>query len=81
MGWVPDSMWLSYVNVSTPAGELRHDLAVSTNADTLPSARLAGFVTHGDRGAGVPWGWFVLMAGVPLVVIGGGRVLARRRVS
>jgi hypothetical protein len=81
MGWVPDSMWLSYVNVSTPAGELRHDLAVSTDADTLPSARLAGFVTHGDRGAGVPWGWFALMAGVPLVVIGGGRVLARRRVS
>jgi len=81
MGWVPDSMWFSYVNVSTPAGELRHDLAVSTSADTLPSARLAGFITHGDRDAGVPWGWFVLMAGVPLVVIGGGRVLARRRAS
>ncbi len=43
MGWVPDSMWFSYLAVSTPAGQLRHDLAVSTHADTLPSARMAGF--------------------------------------
>ena len=43
MGWVPDSMWLTYYDVSTPAGELEHDLAVSTHAGTLPSARMAGF--------------------------------------
>src|SRR5689334_9651895 len=32
MGWVPDSMWFTYYAVSTPAGELRHDLAASTHA-------------------------------------------------
>src|SRR6185436_20698650 len=30
MGWVPDSMWLSYVRVGTNAGALQHDLSVST---------------------------------------------------
>ena len=81
MGWVPDGMWFSYVNVSAPAGELRHDLAVSTSADTLPSARLAGFFMHDGRDDGVPWGWFALMAGLPLAVIGGARAWARRRAS
>ena len=80
MGWVPDSMWFTYVNVASQAGELRHDLAVSTRADMLPSARRAGFVTDAD-GGGVPWGWFVLVAGVPFFVIGGATLSARRRAS
>ena len=81
MGWVPDAMWFTYVDVSSPAGELRHDLAVSTRADTLPSARLAGFVTHEGDDAGAPWRWLLLVAGAPLLVIGGGLALTRRRSS
>jgi hypothetical protein len=81
MGWVPDRMWFSYVQVASNAGELRHDLAVSTRPDTLPSARLAGFVTQPAAGDGYPWAWFVLLAGVPLLVVVGGQVLARRRAS
>jgi hypothetical protein len=81
MGWVPDSMWLSYYDVSTPAGELRHDLAVSTHTDTLPSARMAGFSTDAS-----PWGddsWWgpLLLVVLPLAVVGVGQAVARRRAS
>ena len=78
MGWVPEGMWLSYVRVSSPADELRHDLAVST-ADGLPSARLAGFVTDGAVDSGTPWAVYVLVLAVPVLLVGGGaHVLARR---
>jgi hypothetical protein len=80
MGWVPESMWFTYVNVASPAGELRHDLAVSPRTDIPPSAWRAGLVTDAG-GGGVPWGWFVLVAGVPFVVIGGATLAARRRAS
>jgi hypothetical protein len=81
MGWLPDAMWFTYVNVSSPAGALRHDLAVSTRADTPPSARLAGFVTHNPAETGVPWGWWALVAGAPLLVVGGRVARTRRRRS
>ncbi len=77
MGWVPEGMWLSYVRVSSPADELRHDLAVST-ADGLPSARLAGFVTDGVGDSGTPWVVYVLVLAAVLLVGGGAHVLARR---
>jgi hypothetical protein len=81
MGWVPDSMWFTYYEVSTPAGELRHDLAVSTHVDTLPSARMAGFSVPTSSG-GDPDGWIpALLLGVPLAVVGIGAVLMRRRAS
>jgi hypothetical protein len=73
-------MWLSYLQVSTPAGELRHDLAISTHADTLPSARMAGFslpASSGDEAWWIPG----LLVVVPIVVVAGGALLARRRAS
>jgi hypothetical protein len=81
MGWVPDHMWFTYVDVSAPAGQVAHDLAVSTHPDTLPSARLAGFVTHEAPDDGVPWSWVALLAGLPFAVVVSGRVLTRRRAS
>ena len=42
MGWVPDKMWLSYLRVNTEAKNLDYDLAVSTHAGVLPSARMVG---------------------------------------
>jgi hypothetical protein len=31
--------------------------------------------------AGAPWAWLLLVVGAPLLVIGGGQALARRRSS
>lgn len=50
MGWVPDSMWLSYLRVDTPARALDYDLAVSTRADVVPSARRVGIGVRGGPG-------------------------------
>lgn len=81
MGWVPDEMWLTYYEVSTPAGELRHDLAVSTHTDTLPSARMAGFTPAESPHEGVSWWVPVLLVVAPLVLVAGGRAWAGRRAS
>src|SRR6202035_200656 len=49
MGWVPDSGWLSYVTVQTPASQLRYDMAVDASGVGHPSAVAAGLVS--DRRA------------------------------
>jgi hypothetical protein len=81
MGWVPDSMWFSYVPVSTPAGELRHDLAVSTRPDARPSARWAGFEVSSSPDGGERWWLPALLVAGPLALVAGGLVLSRRRAS
>ena len=81
MGWVPDSMWLTYYDVSTPAGALEHDLAVSTHMGTLPSARMAGFSVPASSDDGGTWFLPVLLVAAPFVVVAGGRRLARRHAS
>ncbi len=42
MEWVPDQMWLSYLKVDAPAGQLDYDLAASAHENTLPSVQAAG---------------------------------------
>ena len=42
MGWVPQDMWLSYLKLDTPAGELDYDLAASQTAGVTPSLVDAG---------------------------------------
>lgn len=37
MEWVPDDMWLTYLQVEAEAGELDYDLAISSDASTLPT--------------------------------------------
>ncbi len=81
MEWVPDSMWFSYYDVSTPAGELRHDLAVSTHPDTLPSARMAGFSVPASPDATDDWQIPIVLVGAPILLVAGGTVLARRRAA
>jgi hypothetical protein len=78
MGWVPDSMWFTYYEVSTPAGALHHDLAVSTHADTLPSARMAGFSVPAASDGGADWWIVVALVGVPFLLVASGRFLSRR---
>ena len=42
MKWVPDEMWLSYLQLDTNAGELDYDLAVSDHPQREPSIDDAG---------------------------------------
>jgi hypothetical protein len=42
MEWVPESMWLTYLQVGAPAGDLRYDLSVSTDRGVRPSIVDAG---------------------------------------
>lgn len=68
MDWVPEDMWFTHLPLEVDAGDLDYDLAVSTDADTPPSAEDAGIprrqaaaVTPPD-GPGIPW--WPLAAGV-----------------
>jgi uncharacterized protein DUF2330 len=42
MEWVPSEMWLSYLTLDAPAGDLDYDLAVSTRPGVEPAAVDAG---------------------------------------
>lgn len=42
MGWVPQSMWLSYLRLDTPAGHLTYDLAIDGHGTGHPSPVAAG---------------------------------------
>jgi hypothetical protein len=85
MEWLPSDMWLTHLPLSTPAGSLDYDLAVSTHEGTAPSLVDAGLVEPGqkpdvtDLGAarrigrsGSVW----LAGGVVAVVLAGFGVLA-----
>jgi len=45
MEWVPDKMWLTYLQLSAPAGQLTYDLAVSVDPDVFPTLADAGVDT------------------------------------
>jgi len=72
MRWVPDAMWLTYLRVNAPAGDLDYDLAVSTHDGVVPSARMVGFGVPGGPHAppdpGSPM-WPTAIAGGVLVVL------------
>jgi hypothetical protein len=88
MGWVPESMWLSYLKVDALPAQLTYDLAVDATGAGRPSAVAAGLTTPdavaapSDSGSGsgmpvLPWalaGTVALLAGVGAAV-----VVARRR--
>jgi hypothetical protein len=43
--WVPTSAWLTFIGISTSAGQLNHDLAIDTSGAGHPSTIQAGFET------------------------------------
>jgi hypothetical protein len=43
MGWMPDSMWLTYVRVNAPANAFGYDLAIDASGRNRPSLSAAGF--------------------------------------
>jgi hypothetical protein len=49
MEWVPESMWLSYLTVGSPASALNYDLAVSAHRDTLPTIERVGIAAPQTR--------------------------------
>jgi hypothetical protein len=86
MGWVPDQMWFTYLQVNAPAHALDYDLAVSTHAGVVPSARAVGFDFPGgphlrqrDGDAELWWGALLAIAVVGTFVVL--RVRAARRSS
>jgi hypothetical protein len=54
MGWVPKDMWLSYLQVDSPARNLDYDLAISAHEDSLPSLRRAGIAAPEARVIAAP---------------------------
>jgi hypothetical protein len=84
MEWVPDDMWLSYLALDAPAGELDYDLAISTDDDTAPSKVAAGIDVGAlrdltDRVASwpVPVAIAVAIAALAAILVTG--VVVRRR--
>lgn len=79
MEWVPEQLWLTYLQLELPAGELDYDLAVSTDPSESPTLADAGVdapraaqpVTSSD---GTPW-WPVaagLGAGLAVLLLAAG---------
>jgi hypothetical protein len=85
MGWVPDDMWLTYLQVDAPARALDYDLAVSTHPGVFPSARRAGLTSAGDvtgllpSHSGFPVWPVALMAVATIGLLGAAGALARTR--
>ncbi|MDP8987934.1 MAG: DUF2330 domain-containing protein [Actinomycetota bacterium] len=85
MDWVPGDMWLSYLQLEAPAGELDYDLAISTTDGRPPSATDAGIDVLGDAepiaDGSDPARWPLvagLGGGLAVAVIGRQRWAARR---
>jgi hypothetical protein len=84
MEWVPDTMWLSYLQLDAAAGDLDYDLAVSADPAGEPSITDAGVgpasvVPVRPEAPGVPW-WPVAIGGaVGLSVLVAGTAATQRR--
>ena len=68
MEWVPDDMWLTYLRLSTAAGRLTYDLAMSTDVKVAPSLTDVGFALRSTKPVAVG----VLEPGRPLWPLGAG---------
>ena len=83
MEWVPDEMWLNYLQVRTNANNLRYDLAVSTHKPFQPALRDAGVSFNGADFVSTPsqsdwWPPVLLVSGVLVAVAALGVVSVRR---
>jgi Uncharacterized protein conserved in bacteria (DUF2330) len=85
MDWLPtEDMWLDYIRIATPAGDLHHDLALSLDGDT-PSPVDAGFALAGTTlpspNATSPpvWAWLVGVLIAALILIGVDGLMSGKR--
>ena len=83
MGWVPASMWLSYLRLDVPARDLRFDLAVDAQGTGRPSPAAAGLpFLHLPRPAGHGSAGTIVLAGIGIAALAGlaaGGFAVRRR--
>ncbi len=85
MEWVPEDLWLSYLQLEAPAADLDYDLAISTTDGRSPSAGDAGIEVLDDarpivHGSDRPW-WLLfagIAAGLGIAVAGRRRWMAQR---
>jgi hypothetical protein len=72
MGWVPDSAWLTKIEIDAKAPELRFDLAIDASGRGAPSLRDAGYAPFGPLPAPPPSSliWVALVAVVVLLPLG-----------
>jgi hypothetical protein len=81
MEWVPDSMWLTYLQVGTEARNLDYDLAISADDTTLPTLVDTGVAAPDARpvrtGDGAPVWPLTLGAAAGVIVLAG--LLSRDR--
>jgi hypothetical protein len=49
MEWVPDDMWLTFLRLDVPAGDLDYDLAIAAHPGVLPALKDAGVTTTEAR--------------------------------
>jgi hypothetical protein len=64
MGWVPQSMWLTYLPLHVQARDLDYDLAIAAHPGVLPSLRDAGVSVAQARAVELPhhralWPWVI----------------------
>jgi hypothetical protein len=85
MGWMPKSMWLSYITIGASAAELRYDLAIDASGADRPSYVAAGLqaalkdiadLATGDRLA-FPIVLSIALAGAGVAIIGARRYATR----
>ena len=85
MGWMPESMWLSYLKIDALPSQLTYDLAVDASGADRPSPEAAGIEVPGqvvvpdpdDGGTSVlP---FAVAGVVALAAVAGGVLVAARR--
>lgn len=56
MGWVPESAWLTKLEIDSSVADLKHDLAIDASGFGQPSPVAAGLVApQGDTDSIVPW--------------------------
>lgn len=83
MDWLPtEDMWLDYIRINTPAGELDHDLALSLDGAT-PSPVDAGFALAGttipQEGSAPPWAWIAAALLLVAILAGTNGLLSDKR--
>ena len=82
MEWLPTKdMWLDYIRINVPAGELDHDLALSVDGD-MPSPVDAGFALAGATIPQEPipvWAWVTAGLVGLIILVGVDRLVSPKR--